>query len=65
MPWYNEKNKQYRYPHYSYSAAKAIWKTIWLGMNVRSLSSDWILAVENESWSAGEVFLRLVEQTTA
>jgi len=33
-------------------------------MNVWSLSSDQILAVENEKRSAGEVFLQSVEQTT-
>ena len=65
MVWYNENNKRYRYP--DYSAGKAIWKTIWLGMNICSLSRsiDRILAAENESWPAGEVFLRLVEETTA
>ena len=65
MVWYIENNKRYRYPHYS--AGKAIWKTIWLGMNIWSLSRsiDRILAAENKSWSASEVFLRLVEEATA
>jgi len=62
MLWYNENNKRNRYLHYS--AAKAIWKIIWLGMNVWSLFSDQILAVENEKWLAGEVFLQSVKQTT-